>query len=133
MTDVLRVVSERKTGISEFPVTPVHLAEMIALIQDGTISGKMAKDLFEEMLATGDEPKAIVRRKGLVQVSDSAAIEQAVDRVLASNRPQVEKYASGTEKLFGFFVGETMKVMKGKGNPTLVNDVLKKKLGALRK
>jgi aspartyl-tRNA(Asn)/glutamyl-tRNA(Gln) amidotransferase subunit B len=133
MTDVLRVLGERKIGLDAFPIPPGHLAAMIGLIRDGTISGKIAKDLFEEMLAHGEHPASIVGRKGWVQVSDPAPIEAAVEEVLAANPGQTGKYLSGNEKLFTFFVGETMKRMKGKANPTLVNEVLRRKLAALRK
>jgi aspartyl-tRNA(Asn)/glutamyl-tRNA(Gln) amidotransferase subunit B len=132
MTDVLRVLSERKGAVGSFPVSSRNLAAMIALIKNGTISGKIAKDVFEEMVRTGGEPGAIVREKGLVQVSDAGAIEAAAAAVIAANRPQVEKYLAGNAKVFGFFVGETMKLMQGKGNPAIVNDVLRKRLEALR-
>jgi len=132
MTDVLRVVGERKIDINASPVSPDRLAGMIGLVYDGTISGKIAKEIFEEMLTSKDDPKTIVQRKGLVQVSDSGALERVVDEVLASNKPQVEKYIGGNEKVFGFFVGEAMKVTKGKGNPKIVNEILRKKLEALK-
>ena len=132
MTDVLRVVSERKIGIKEFPVQPHRLSLMITLIQEGTISGKIAKDVFEEMLSSTDEPKAIVEKHGWVQISDTSAIEQAIDEILASNPSQVATYLGGSQKVFGFLVGETMKKMKGKGNPKLVNEILKSKLEAER-
>jgi aspartyl-tRNA(Asn)/glutamyl-tRNA(Gln) amidotransferase subunit B len=132
MTDVLRVLSETKGAIGSFPVTARNLAAMIALIKDGTISGKIAKNVFEEMVRTGGEPGTIVREKGLLQVSDAGAIEAAVATVIAANHPQVEKYLAGNAKVFGFFVGETMKLMQGKGNPAIVNDVLRKRLEALR-
>ena len=133
MTDVLRVLSAGKTSVAEFPVSPARLASMIGLIVDGTISGKIAKEVFEDMVATGEDPRAIVERKGLLQVSDAGAIERVVDGVIASNMPQVQKYLGGNEKVFAFFVGETMKIMKGKGNPKVVNEVLRRKLDALGK
>ena len=114
-----------------FPVSPAHLAAMIRMIADGTISGKIAKEVFEDMAATGGDPRVIVERKGLVQVSDQGAIERAVDAVIGSNLPQVQKFLDGNQKVFGFFVGETMKIMKGKGNPKIVNEVLRRKLGAI--
>ncbi|MEK9135662.1 MAG: Asp-tRNA(Asn)/Glu-tRNA(Gln) amidotransferase subunit GatB [Bacteroidota bacterium] len=132
ITDVPRVVGERKIDIRDFKISPRNLASMIGLIHDGTISGKIAKDVFEEMLTSNQDPKSIVEAKGLIQVSDTSAIWKAVDDILSSNRPQVEKYLGGNEKIFGFFVGETMKVMKGKANPRIVNDLLKKKLEKLR-
>jgi aspartyl-tRNA(Asn)/glutamyl-tRNA(Gln) amidotransferase subunit B len=133
MTEVLRVLSSGKTSVADFPVSPARLASMIGLIGDGTISGKIAKEVFEDMVATGDDPRAIVERKGLVQVTDAGAIERAVDGVIASNMTQVQKYLGGNEKVFGFFVGETMKIMKGKGNPKVVNEVLRRKLDNLGK
>jgi len=128
MGDVLRVVNAGKTAISDFPVSPVHLAEMIDLIIDGTISGKIAKEVFEEMLNTREAPRAVVERKGLVQVSDTGALEKIIDEVLAANGAQVESYLSGKTQVFGFLVGAAMKATKGKGNPKLVNELLRKKL-----
>jgi aspartyl-tRNA(Asn)/glutamyl-tRNA(Gln) amidotransferase subunit B len=130
MTDVLRVLSERKASIAQFPVQPARLAAMIGLIQKGTISGKIAKEVFEEMLTSAEGPLAIVERKGLVQVSDEGAIEATIDTMLARNARQVEQYRAGNEKIFGFFVGETMKLTKGKANPRVVNELLRRKLSA---
>ena len=132
MTEVLRVASEQKIGVSDFPIPAAHLAALIALIQDGTVSGTIAKDVFARMLASREEPRAIVEQGGLAQVSDASAIEDAAEAVLNANGPQVEKFLAGNAKIFGFFVGETMKRMKGKGNPKLVNEMLKKKLEARR-
>ena len=129
MVDVLRVVNTEKIAINDFPISSAQLAEMINLIVDGTISGKIAKDVFEEMLKTKQSPRTIVEKKGLVQVSDVSAIEKIVDEVLANNRGQVDTYLSGKVQVFGFFVGETMKASKGKANPKIVNEVLRKKLG----
>ncbi len=132
MTEVLRVVGEQKITVNEFPILPARLAALIALIQDGTVSGSIAKDVFARMLVTRDDPRAIVEQGGLAQVSDTGAIEEAAERVLNANAPQIEKFLAGNVKIFGFFVGETMKLMKGKGNPKLVNEVLKQKLEARR-
>jgi aspartyl-tRNA(Asn)/glutamyl-tRNA(Gln) amidotransferase subunit B len=132
MTDVLRVIGEKKLDIHAFPLRPQRLAEMIGLILDGTISGKIAKNVFEEMLGGSSSPREIVERRGLVQVSDASAIERAVNTVLEANGPQIEKYLGGNAKIFGFFVGETMKIMKGKGNPNVVNEILQQKLAALQ-
>lgn len=129
MTEVLRVVNERRVELSDLAVTPVRLASMINLIADGTISGKIAKEVFEEMLASGEDPGAVVKRKGLVQISDTGAIERTIDEVLAANPTEVEKFRAGKQQVFGFFVGEVMKRMKGKANPKMVNDVLRGKLG----
>ena len=128
MTDVLRVVHDQHVAVSDFPITPKNLSDMINLIIDGTISGKIAKDVFEEMLKTNEPPKTIVEKKGLVQVSDVAAIEKVIDEILANNQEQVEQYKSGKQQVFGFFVGQTMKAMKGKANPKVVNEVLQRKL-----
>jgi aspartyl-tRNA(Asn)/glutamyl-tRNA(Gln) amidotransferase subunit B len=128
MTDVLRSVNEQGIDVSVFPVAPSRLAAMIDLIVDGTISGTIAKELFAEMLSSDEEPKAIVARKGLVQISDTSAIEREIDAILQKFPAEIARYRSGEKKLLGFFVGETMKTMKGKGNPTMINEVLKKKL-----
>lgn len=133
MTDVLRVLKERHIEVRDFPAPPHSLAELINLIVDGTISGKIAKDVFEEMLATNESPKAIVEKKGLMQVSDVNAIENVVDEILAKNAEQVATYLSGKTQVFGFFVGETMKTMKGKANPKIVNELLRKKLESMKK
>ena len=95
---------------------------------DNTISGRIAKDVFEAMVETGEDPAAIVEEKGLRQVTDTGAIDAAVDEVLAANADKVAEYKAGREKLFGFFVGQVMKAMAGKGNPALVNEALKRKL-----
>jgi aspartyl-tRNA(Asn)/glutamyl-tRNA(Gln) amidotransferase subunit B len=128
MTDILRVVNTEKIQIADFPVFPSRLGEMINLIVDGTISSKIAKDIFEEMLRSQDSPRTIVERKGLIQVSDATAIERIVDEVLARNQNQVDQFRSGKQQVFGYLVGEAMKASKGKANPKLVNELLRKKL-----
>ena len=128
MVDVLRVVNEQHFEIADFPVTPYRLSEMINLILEGIISGKIAKDVFEEMLKSKESPSVIVEKKGLVQVSDVSAIENVIDEILSKNQGQVEQYKSGKQQVFGFFVGQVMKAMKGKANPQLVNEVLQRKL-----
>jgi aspartyl-tRNA(Asn)/glutamyl-tRNA(Gln) amidotransferase subunit B len=133
MGDVLRVVNTEKIPIGDFPIAPGHLAEMINLLAGGTISGKIAKDVFEEMLRTKASPKEIVERKGLVQVSDVGELETLVDDVLVKNKSQVENYLAGKKQVFGFLVGETMKASKGKANPKIVNELLKKKLEGMKK
>jgi len=115
--------------LEESPVSPSHAAELLALVADGTISGTIAKQVFEKMLETGDGAAVIVEREGLKQTSDTGAIDAAVAKVLADNADKVEQYRGGKEALFGFFVGQTMKAMQGKGNPQLVNAALKKALG----
>ncbi|TLY31599.1 MAG: Asp-tRNA(Asn)/Glu-tRNA(Gln) amidotransferase subunit GatB [Ignavibacteria bacterium] len=130
MTEVLRVVGEEKLDIAKFPISPARIASMIRLINDGTISSKIAKDLFAEMLHSDADPKAIVEKKGMVQLSDESAIRKVVDEVVERNEAQVKKYRAGNANVFGFFVGEVMKATRGKANPAIVNKVLKKKLDA---
>jgi len=101
---------------------------MVALIENGTISGKIAKVVFEEMFKSGDMPDKIIKEKSLVQVSDSTSIKQVIEEVLLENPESVEGYKSGKDKLFGFFVGQVMKKTGGRANPTMVNDLLKEML-----
>lgn len=129
MTEVLRAVGERKGGIGSFPVPPRNLAAMIGLMRDGTISSKIAKEVFAEMLSSGEDPASVVRRKGLVQISDEGEIRRAVEEVLARSAAQVAKYRAGNTGMLGFFVGEVMKSTKGKANPGLVNSLLRELLG----
>jgi len=115
-------------GIGDSPVSAAALGGLIDLIADGTLSGRLAKDVFEAMVETGKEATAVVEEKGLKQVSDTSAIEAEVDKVLTSNADKVAEYKTGKDKLFGFFVGQVMKGTGGKANPGVVNEVLKKKL-----
>jgi len=115
--------------IAESPVGPGQAAELLALVGDGTLSGSLAKQVFEVMLETGDAPGKIVEERGLKQTSDTGAIEAVIADVLAKNPGQLEQYRGGKEALFGFFVGQTMKAMQGKANPAVVNELLKKALG----
>ena len=115
--------------IEESPVSPAEAAELLGLIADGTISGKIAKQVFEIMLETGDGAAKVVEDKGLKQESDTGAIEKVIADVMAANEDKVTEYRGGKDKLFGFFVGQTMKAMQGKANPQVVNELLKKVLG----
>jgi aspartyl-tRNA(Asn)/glutamyl-tRNA(Gln) amidotransferase subunit B len=119
-----------RTGktLATSPVTPGQAAELLALVADGTISGSIAKPVFEKMLETGAGAAAIVEREGLRQTSDTGAIDAAVAKVLAENTDKVAQYKAGKEALFGFFVGQTMKAMAGKANPQLVNQALRDRL-----
>jgi aspartyl-tRNA(Asn)/glutamyl-tRNA(Gln) amidotransferase subunit B len=128
MGDILRFLNEQKKCIGECVVTPAALAEMICLIQAGTISGKMAKEVCEAMCRTGQEPRAIIAEKGLVQITDEGALAATLAEILAKNPDQVAQYRAGREKVFGFFVGQAMKATQGKANPQLINDLLKKML-----
>ena len=107
---------------------PEHLAEMVRMIDQGKISGKIAKALFEELLDSGESPEKIVREKGLEQVSDLSSIETAIDQDLAAHSQQVSEYRSGNEKVLGFLVGQIMKATHGKANPQMVNEILNRKL-----
>ena len=127
--DFFAALNRLKRDIADPPVTAVNLGALLDLIADKTLSGSLAKQVFEAMIETGKSPGEIVEERGLKQVTDTGAIEAAVADVLAKNADKVAEYRSGKDKLFGFFVGQTMKAMQGKGNPGLVNDVVKKLLG----
>lgn len=116
------------SDIENSPVTAKNMGSLLDLIKDNTISGKIAKDVLDIMFETGKDAKAIVEEKGLRQVTDTGAIEKVIDAVLAGNADKVAQYKSGKEALFGFFVGQVMKESKGKANPQMVNEILKKKL-----
>ncbi|MGN6268705.1 MAG: Asp-tRNA(Asn)/Glu-tRNA(Gln) amidotransferase subunit GatB [Sphingomonas sp.] len=116
-------------GIEQSPVSPSQAAELLGLVANGTLSGSLAKQVFEIMLETGDDPARIVEERGLKQTSDTGAIEKVIAEVMAANADKVADYRGGKDKLFGFFVGQTMKAMAGKANPQVVNELLKKALG----
>jgi aspartyl-tRNA(Asn)/glutamyl-tRNA(Gln) amidotransferase subunit B len=128
MGELMRLLNEENKPVEECRVKPGQLASMIRLIDAGTISGKIAKTVFAEMYLTGRDAEVIVKEKGLVQISDESEIEKAVDDVITGNPGEVERFRAGEEKLLGFFVGQVMKTMKGKANPKMLNDLLKKKL-----
>jgi aspartyl-tRNA(Asn)/glutamyl-tRNA(Gln) amidotransferase subunit B len=115
--------------IDRSPVNPQRAAELLKLVADGTISGSLAKQVFEIMLETNESAPEIVEKRGLKQTSDTGAIDAVVDEVLAANADKVEQYKAGKEALFGFFVGQVMKAMAGKANPQMVNERLRAKLG----
>lgn len=126
--DFFAALNRTGRSIEESPVSAEGLRELLALISDSTINGKIAKEVLEDMVETGESASTIVERKGLRQVTDTGAIEASIREILAANADKVAEYKSGKDKLFGFFVGQTMKAMKGKGNPALVNEMLKKLL-----
>ena len=128
MGDLLRELNQAHHSPHEAPVTPTHLAGLLRLIDDGTISGKIAKTMFEDMYRTGRRPEDIVAEQGLVQMSDSDALREVIEQVLARHPEQVAGYRGGKEKLLGFFVGQTMKATQGKANPAMVNTLLKQLL-----
>ncbi|MBU2443968.1 MAG: Asp-tRNA(Asn)/Glu-tRNA(Gln) amidotransferase subunit GatB [Bacteroidetes bacterium] len=132
MTEVLKVLNEKKISVQQIPIKPEWLGELINLVNSGTISSKIAKDVFAEMLDNPKNPTLIVEEKNWMQVSDSSFIGRIIDEVIAENDSQVQQYIGGKEKVFGFFVGEVMKRTKGKANPAIVNDLLKTKLEKLK-
>jgi aspartyl-tRNA(Asn)/glutamyl-tRNA(Gln) amidotransferase subunit B len=129
MSELMRELKRDERDITECPVPPDHLAELLQLQESGVISGKIAKTVFEEMYASGKSAQAIVKERGLVQVSDQGAIETIIDEVLGENPAEVESFRAGKDKVFGFLVGQVMRKSKGKANPQLVNELLRKKLG----
>ena len=130
MGDVLRLLNERKINVEECPISPERLANMLSLINDGTISGKIAKTVFDLMAESGKAPETIVEEQGLKQITDTSAIESVVDDVLATNPDEVEAYKGGKTKLLGFFVGQVMKATSGKANPKALQEILREKLGS---
>jgi aspartyl-tRNA(Asn)/glutamyl-tRNA(Gln) amidotransferase subunit B len=130
MTEVLRIVKDTGKAIEDLPFGPGHIAQLVARIEDKTISGKIAKDVFALMSESGKMPDVLIDENGMRQVTDTGAIEAAVAKIIAANPAEVEGYRGGKEKLFGFFVGQVMRETKGKANPELVNELVKKALSA---
>ena len=126
--ELFALLNNKNLEITQSPISAQNLSNLINLIQDGTISGKIAKTVFELMVDGDKDPKKIVEDKGLKQESDPKELEKIVFKIIATNKDKVEEYKSGKEKLFGFFVGQVMKHSGGKANPKLVNDILKEKL-----
>jgi aspartyl-tRNA(Asn)/glutamyl-tRNA(Gln) amidotransferase subunit B len=129
MTEIMREINSNPKALLDFPVTPEKLGKLIKMIDSNEISGKIAKQVFSEMLKSLKGPEEIVKEKGLTQITDTAAIEKIIDEILAANAASVEEYKKGKIKLLGFFVGAIMKATKGQANPDVVNELLKKKLG----
>ena len=128
--ELFSYLNKSNLEISSCPVSPQDLAKLINLVKDGSISIKIAKEIFEEMFNTSKTAQQIIQEKGLVQISDHTLLEEAIDRVIANNLDSLEAYKAGKDKLFGFFVGQTMKETQGKGNPAMINELLKKKLSS---
>ena len=126
--ELFAVLNNKNLEISESPISSKNLSKLINLIKDGTISGKIAKTIFELMMDSDKDPQKIVEEKSLKQESDPKALEALIDKVVVDNPDKVKEYKSGKEKLFGFFVGQVMKASNGTANPQLVNDILKKKI-----
>jgi aspartyl-tRNA(Asn)/glutamyl-tRNA(Gln) amidotransferase subunit B len=128
MSELFGALNKLGKSLDESPVNPAQAAELLGLVADGTISGSIAKQVFEIMLETGQGAAAIVEERGLKQTNDTGAIEVEIAKIMAANEDKVAEYRSGKDKLFGFFVGQTMKAMQGKANPQVINDLLKKAL-----
>ncbi|HTT61413.1 MAG TPA: Asp-tRNA(Asn)/Glu-tRNA(Gln) amidotransferase subunit GatB [Bryobacteraceae bacterium] len=128
MGDLMGALNAEGRQIADSPVTPGRLGELVALIRKGEISGKIAKDVFVKMFASGESAPAIIEREGLKQISDTGALERIVDQVLQQNAKQVEQYKSGKTAVLGFLVGQVMKVSRGQANPGAVNELLRKRL-----
>ena len=128
MGDLFASLNDKNISILESPVTAKKMSQLIDSISSGIISGRTAKEVFEVMKETGEEPNKIIESKGLQQKSDPKELEEIIEKILTENKDKVDQYKSGKDKLFGFFVGQVMKVSGGKANPQLVNEILKKKL-----
>ena len=126
--ELFALLNEKNLDISRSPISAQNLSKLINLIKDGTISGKIAKSVFEIMAKGNIDPQKIIEEKGLKQQSDPKQLEKIVDKVIKENEDKVKEFKSGKDKLFGFFVGLVMKISEGKANPQLVNEILKKKL-----
>jgi aspartyl-tRNA(Asn)/glutamyl-tRNA(Gln) amidotransferase subunit B len=129
LTELLGALNADGKHIGESPMPPATLSELIRLVEDGTISGKIGKEIFEESYKTGEAPGRIVERRGVQQISDEAALWEIVDRVVTANPKQATEYAKGKDGLFGFFVGQVMKQTQGRANPVVTSDLLHKRLG----
>ena len=128
MGELFGALNRTDTDIATSPVSAAQLGQLIDLIADGTVSNRLAKNVFEIMFETSDDPKKIVEQRGMKQVTDAGAIEAAVDEAIAAGAAQVDQYKGGNEKVLGWFVGQVMKATQGKANPQAVNEMLRKKL-----
>ena len=128
MGEVLRELKKAEAGIAAFQVTPAALGQLLKLLEVGTISGKQAKTVFEDMVATGKPPEAIVTEKGLTQISDTSALEAAAQEIINAHPQEVSNYKAGKTKVMGFFVGQLMKKTQGQANPQLANEIFQRLL-----
>jgi aspartyl-tRNA(Asn)/glutamyl-tRNA(Gln) amidotransferase subunit B len=129
MVELLRELKKEEAGIASCRVTPAALAQLLSLVEAGTISGKLAKTVFEDMVATGRDPEVIVKEKGLTQISDAGALEAAAQEIIAAHPQEVANYKAGKTKVMGFFVGQLMKKTRGQANPRLANQIFQRLLG----
>lgn len=128
MGDIFKYLNENKINISEFNLSAINLAKLVNLVNKGTISSKIAKDIFGDLVKENIDPEEYVKSKNLIQISDTSEIEKIIDDVIDQNKTELEKYLAGKQSVIGFFVGQIMKISKGKANPQLVNKILKEKL-----
>ena len=129
MGELLRTLNEHGQRVTDVPLSPIHLAALVKMVDDGTISGNMAREVFTAIYETGQDPQVYAKEKGLVQISDSSALEKAVDEAIEENPQEADRLRQGDKKLTGFFVGQIMKKTKGQANPKMVNSILSQKLG----
>ena len=127
-TELFGSLNKNNLKIEDSPISPEQLGELVDFISDGTISGRIAKDVFAEMFETKKNPSNVIDEKGLKQISSSDDLIPMIERVISNNLDKVDEYKNGKEQLFGFFVGQVMKESSGKANPKLVNQLLKEKL-----
>jgi aspartyl-tRNA(Asn)/glutamyl-tRNA(Gln) amidotransferase subunit B len=130
ITNLFGVLNKRGVEIADSPVSAKDLGRLIDLMADNTISGRMAKEVFEAMVETGQSPDAIVEARGMKQITDTGPIDAAIDKVMAENADKVEQYRAGKVQVMGWFVGQVMKATQGKANPAVCSELLKKKLEA---
>ena len=128
MGDLFAMLNDKGLNISNSPISAKNFAELVQSIKSGEISGRIAKEVFEIMVESGDNPKKIIESKGMKQQSDPKELEKMINEILSKNKDKVDQYKAGKEKLFGFFVGQVMKLSGGKANPQLTNEILKKLL-----
>lgn len=132
MSEVLKILNEKKVELNDFPVSPKSLGALINLINDGTISGKIAKEIFPAMIEEKKEPLEIIKKKNLFQITDESVLSKILDEIILKNTSELHQYFEGKEKVFGFFIGKVMKITQGKANPKTVNDLLRIKLNHLK-
>src|SRR5690606_27574209 len=131
MGDILRITKEQNIEHEDIPVTPNQLVQLLRLVDKGTISGSIGKNVLEEMFATGKDADTIVEEKGLKQISEAGELSKIIEKVLEANPQSVEDYLSGKKKAMGYLVGQTMRATRGKANPQMVNKILKEELDGL--
>ena len=128
MSDMLRMLNDEACTVADCGLAPGDFAALVRIVDQGLVNQKVGQQVFKELFAEGGDPEAFVRDKGLAQISDTSALEAAVDEIIAANPSEVEAFRGGKKKLMGFFVGQVMRATKGQANPKLVNEILAKKL-----